>query len=290
MNRLSFGIESFHPHVLKRLGRLQTAAETRLAVAMAREAGFANVSLDLMFAVPGQSVADWRTDLDTAISHAPEHISAYNLTYEEGTPFFDLKRAGRLDPLEDEIEAAMFEEARESPGERRLPGVRSLELRPARLRSAAQPELLARRTLPGNRRGGAFPRAARRAARVAGRTKRTRLSTRVARSEAAGRRPPRDARAEEDGRRVRVPPPAYERRSWRGSVSCPVRIAARGDVPRDGAIARRWAPRAACRPTFGALPARASASPTRCSRPSCRAATGYGRRICRWPVAGADGC
>jgi oxygen-independent coproporphyrinogen-3 oxidase len=116
VNRLSFGIESFHPHVLKRLGRLQTAAETRLAVAMAREAGFANVSLDLMFAVPGQSVADWRADLDTAISYAPEHISAYNLTYEEGTPFFDLKRAGRLDPLEDEIEATMFEEARSRLG------------------------------------------------------------------------------------------------------------------------------------------------------------------------------
>ena len=74
----------------------------------------------------------------------------------------------------------------QSPGERRLPGVRSLELRPARLRSAAQPELLARRTLPGNRRGGAFPRAARRAARVAGRTKRTRPSTRVARCRGGG--------------------------------------------------------------------------------------------------------
>ena len=117
VNRISFGIESFHPHVLKRLGRLQTAAETRRAVAMAREAGFTNVSLDLMFAVPGQSADDWRADLDTAIAYAPEHVSAYNLTYEEGTPFFDRKRAGRLDPLEDEIEAAMFEEARSRLGD-----------------------------------------------------------------------------------------------------------------------------------------------------------------------------
>ncbi|HSD10020.1 MAG TPA: radical SAM family heme chaperone HemW [Candidatus Binatia bacterium] len=116
VNRISFGIESFHPHVLKRLGRLQTAAETRHAVAMAREAGFTNVSLDLIFAVPGQSADDWRADLDTAISYAPEHVSAYNLTYEEGTPFFDLKRAGRLRPIGDEIEAAMFEEARSRLG------------------------------------------------------------------------------------------------------------------------------------------------------------------------------
>jgi oxygen-independent coproporphyrinogen-3 oxidase len=112
VNRLSFGIESFQPHVLKRLARLQTAAQTRRAVAMAREAGFTNVGLDLIFAVPGQSADDWRADLDAAVSYAPEHLSAYNLTYEEGTPFFDLRRAGRLDPVGDESEAAMFEEAR----------------------------------------------------------------------------------------------------------------------------------------------------------------------------------
>jgi oxygen-independent coproporphyrinogen-3 oxidase len=116
VNRISFGIESFHPHVLKRLGRMQTAAETRLAVPMAREAGFDNVNLDLMFAVPGQSADDWRADLAAAVAFAPEHVSAYNLTYEEGTPFFDLKRTGRLAPLDDEIEAGMFEEARRRLG------------------------------------------------------------------------------------------------------------------------------------------------------------------------------
>jgi len=117
VNRLSFGVESFQPHVLKRLGRLQTAAETRLAVPAAREAGFANVSLDLMFAVPGQSRDDWAADLDIAASFEPDHVSAYNLTYEEGTPFFELRKSGKLAPLEDEDEAAMFEEAR-----RRLAG------------------------------------------------------------------------------------------------------------------------------------------------------------------------
>jgi oxygen-independent coproporphyrinogen-3 oxidase len=117
VNRISFGVESFHPHLLKRLGRLQTAGETHRAVAMAREAGFANVSLDLMFAVPGQTVDDWRADLDSAIAYAPEHVSAYNLTYEEGTPFFERKRAGRLDPIAEDVEAAMFEEARSRLGE-----------------------------------------------------------------------------------------------------------------------------------------------------------------------------
>ncbi len=116
VTRLSFGIESFHPHLLKRLGRLQTAAETRLAVPAARAAGFDNVSLDLMFAIPGQSLDDWRSDLDTAIAMRPDHLSAYNLTYEEGTPFFDLRRAGRLEALDDETEAAMFDEARSRLG------------------------------------------------------------------------------------------------------------------------------------------------------------------------------
>lgn len=111
VNRISFGIESFHPHVLKRLARLQTAAETRRAVPMAREAGFANVNVDLMFAVPGETLADWRADLDAAIAYGPEHVSAYNLTFEEGTPFFKLRSAGRIVPLAEDLEAAMFEEA-----------------------------------------------------------------------------------------------------------------------------------------------------------------------------------
>jgi oxygen-independent coproporphyrinogen III oxidase len=112
VNRVSFGIESFRPRVLKRLGRLQTAAQTRQAVALARGAGFANVSIDLMFAVPGQSLADWEEDLDRAIAQSPEHISAYGLTYEEGTPFFELRRQGKLIPVADEVEAAMFAAAR----------------------------------------------------------------------------------------------------------------------------------------------------------------------------------
>jgi len=116
VNRLSFGIESFQPHVLKQLGRLQTAAQTQLAVELARGAGFDNISVDLIFAVPSQTIDDWRADLDRAIAQAPEHVSAYGLTYEEGTPFFELRKQGRLTAVADEIEAAMFETARERLG------------------------------------------------------------------------------------------------------------------------------------------------------------------------------
>ena len=112
INRISFGIQSFHPHLLKLLGRLHTAEETRLAAPSAREAGFENVNLDLIFAVPGQSLDDWRSDLETVISFRPEHVSAYNLTYEEGTAFFALRAEGRIQPVSEDLEAEMFDEAR----------------------------------------------------------------------------------------------------------------------------------------------------------------------------------
>jgi oxygen-independent coproporphyrinogen-3 oxidase len=112
VNRISFGIQSFQPRTLAVLGRLHGAEEARLAVPMARAAGFANVNVDLMFAVPGQSLDDWRGDLQTAIGFAPEHVSAYQLTYEEGTAFFALRAAGRLRPVDEDDEAEMFEEAR----------------------------------------------------------------------------------------------------------------------------------------------------------------------------------
>jgi oxygen-independent coproporphyrinogen-3 oxidase len=73
-----------------------------------REAGFENVNLDLMFAVPGQTVAQWRESLDKTVALAPEHISAYCLTYEEDTEFFDQLQQGRFAPDED-LDADLFE-------------------------------------------------------------------------------------------------------------------------------------------------------------------------------------
>jgi oxygen-independent coproporphyrinogen-3 oxidase len=113
VNRLSIGIESYRGPLLKRLGRLQSETQTNNAVSLARRSGFGNINVDLMFAIPGQTRADWRLDLEQAIEDGPEHVSAYNLTYEEGTPFFELRRSGKLTATDDDLEAAMFEDARE---------------------------------------------------------------------------------------------------------------------------------------------------------------------------------
>jgi oxygen-independent coproporphyrinogen-3 oxidase len=107
VTRLSLGAQSFHEAHLRRLGRDHQAAETAAAVQAARKAGFDNVSLDLIYGVPGQSVADWEADLAAAIALAPEHVSAYALTYESGTPFHSWRERGRLRPVDEDAEAAM---------------------------------------------------------------------------------------------------------------------------------------------------------------------------------------
>lgn len=106
-NRISFGVQARQPHLLRRLGRIHTADEVEQAVAAARTAGFANLNLDLMYDLPGQTPADFRETLTWALSLEPTHISAYSLIVEEGTPFFAEQRAGRLDLPEEEAEAEM---------------------------------------------------------------------------------------------------------------------------------------------------------------------------------------
>jgi len=108
VNRISLGAQSFDNSILKFLGRIHTAGETRAAAAMAHRAGFERLNLDLIFAVPGQTAASVRRDIESAAALGPDHVSAYNLTFEQGTPFFtDLKR-GRIRPHPDEEQAAMF--------------------------------------------------------------------------------------------------------------------------------------------------------------------------------------
>ena len=92
VNRVSLGIQSFAAPVLKTLGREHTPEEAAEAVQILQQAGMDEVNIDLMFSVPGQSITTGQHSLDTAISLEPEHISAYNLTYEEDTPFFDKLR------------------------------------------------------------------------------------------------------------------------------------------------------------------------------------------------------
>jgi oxygen-independent coproporphyrinogen-3 oxidase len=111
VGRLSIGAQSFRDDDLVFLGRDHSAAASLAAAAAARAAGFAVVSLDLIFALPGRTLADWHRTLDAACALAPEHLSVYQLTIEERTPFGAAARAGTLVPADDDAAAAQFEAA-----------------------------------------------------------------------------------------------------------------------------------------------------------------------------------
>jgi oxygen-independent coproporphyrinogen-3 oxidase len=113
INRLSFGAQSFNDATLKFLGRIHSAEETREAARMAHRAGFERLNLDLIFAVPGQTRADVLHDIGEAATLEPDHISAYNLTFEEGTVFFTEMRHGKIRPLESDEQAEMFASVRD---------------------------------------------------------------------------------------------------------------------------------------------------------------------------------
>ncbi|MGJ8654956.1 MAG: radical SAM family heme chaperone HemW [Akkermansiaceae bacterium] len=87
VTRISLGIQSFDDAVLKTLGREHTRAEAQQTVPILRQAGLKEINIDLMFSIPGQSLDSWRDTLESAIALDPDHISAYNLTYEEDTEF-----------------------------------------------------------------------------------------------------------------------------------------------------------------------------------------------------------
>ena len=101
VTRVSLGIQSFTPHVLEILGREHSVAQASESVAILREAGIPSINIDLMFSIPGQSKDDWQKTLEHAISLNPDHISAYNLTYEEDTAFFESLRRGEMRENED---------------------------------------------------------------------------------------------------------------------------------------------------------------------------------------------
>ncbi|HWR55821.1 MAG TPA: radical SAM family heme chaperone HemW [Negativicutes bacterium] len=113
VTRLSFGVQAFQPELLAKLGRRHTPADVYTGFRLARERGFANINLDLMSGLPGQSLAQWRETLDKAIALQPEHIAAYSLKVEEGTLFHRQMRAGCLSLPDEETDAAMTAAARE---------------------------------------------------------------------------------------------------------------------------------------------------------------------------------
>lgn len=108
VNRLSIGVQSCREDTLRLLGRVHNFSQAEEAVAMARKVGFSNISLDLIFGVPGQTEQQWLDCLHRIVSLQPEHVSAYGLQIEEGTPLYMAVERGELQPCPEEEELAMF--------------------------------------------------------------------------------------------------------------------------------------------------------------------------------------
>ena len=115
-NRISFGVQSFHDDELRTLERIHDADEVEDAYLWAREGGFENVNLDLIYGLQGQTMQGWQTNLDRALGLAPEHLSLYALTLEEGTPMTRDVERGRQRGPDLDLQADMFEWSLERMG------------------------------------------------------------------------------------------------------------------------------------------------------------------------------
>lgn len=108
-NRISIGAQSFVDDSLRRLGRIHTVADVRRAFSGARDAGFDNINLDLIFSVPGSADDSWQRSLEAVIALEPEHVSTYALTIEPDTPFAGKVSAGQLRPHSEDVSAEDYE-------------------------------------------------------------------------------------------------------------------------------------------------------------------------------------
>lgn len=111
INRISIGVQSFETLNLEFLGRIHSERDAALAVNWARDAGFDNIGLDLIYGIPGQSPEAWIQDLKRAVEFEPEHFSCYMLTYEPGTPMEKKRQQCFFQPMSDRVEATLFETA-----------------------------------------------------------------------------------------------------------------------------------------------------------------------------------
>lgn len=109
VNRLSLGVQSFDPPALDFLGRIHSAEQAVAAFHAARAAGFANINLDFIYGLPGQTPAVWQRTLQQALALRPEHLSLYSLTIEEGTPFGEQAAAGYLSQPDPDLAADLYE-------------------------------------------------------------------------------------------------------------------------------------------------------------------------------------
>jgi len=109
VNRLSLGMQAYQPEILQFLGRFHSFEEVSRSVSMARAAGLNNLNLDLIFGIPGQTLSDWNETLDAALSLSPDHLSAYGLISEEGTPLQRRLDAGEAVLPDPDIEREMYD-------------------------------------------------------------------------------------------------------------------------------------------------------------------------------------
>lgn len=108
VNRISIGVQSLDDTILKFLRRRHDAARAEKAYAMLRQAGYNNISIDLIYSIPGQSMETWSATLDKALAMRPEHISAYDLSYEEGTPLTRLLEQEMVEACGEDDTIAMY--------------------------------------------------------------------------------------------------------------------------------------------------------------------------------------
>lgn len=108
-NRLSMGIQTFNDRTLQILHRRHTAAQAIVAFQRCREAGFNNISIDLIYGLPGETIEGWDRDLQKALEMRPEHISAYHLIYEEGTALWKLREQHRVEEVDEDLSVNFFE-------------------------------------------------------------------------------------------------------------------------------------------------------------------------------------
>lgn len=107
-NRISIGTQSFNDTDLKQINRRHTSQQAIDAITLAKKYGFKNISIDLIYGLPGQTLEAWEEQLDIALRNDVQHVSAYGLTYEEGTALWQLRKAGKLSIVDDEVMNEMY--------------------------------------------------------------------------------------------------------------------------------------------------------------------------------------
>lgn len=110
VNRISIGVQTFNDKKLKMLNRRHTALQAYEAINRCQQVGFTNISLDLIYGLPGETLADWQNDLKTAFQLPISHLSAYHLMYEQGTPLWNLWEKQQIQAVDEELSTVFFEE------------------------------------------------------------------------------------------------------------------------------------------------------------------------------------